>query len=68
MNKFLAIIALLFAFGEAQAHSHPGIDSLTHSLEHLAANYQADLSTISGLGLVLVSGFACLVWHHRRPQ
>ncbi|NOV32467.1 hypothetical protein DDY07_22485 [Methylomonas sp. ZR1] len=41
MNKILPSIALLLVFGQAEAHSHPGIDALTHSLEHMLTAYSA---------------------------
>ncbi|MDD2761916.1 MAG: hypothetical protein PHH11_16685 [Methylomonas sp.] len=66
MNKFLASAALLLTFGEAQAHNHPGIDNLTHSLEHLAANYPTGMPYVSGLALAAALAF--LVWHSRRAQ
>lgn len=68
MNKFLATTVLLLAVGEAQAHTHSGIDSLTHSLEHLAANYPAGLPYVSGIGLVFAAALALLVRYGRRPQ
>ena len=40
MNKLPLFAALLLVFSQAEAHSHPGIDSLTHSLEHLALTHQ----------------------------
>jgi hypothetical protein len=64
MNKFLASAALFLTFSQAEAHSHPGIDSLSHALEHLASNYSAGTPSLIGLGVVLV----CLVWYSRRPQ
>lgn len=66
MNKFLASVALLLTFSQAEAHSHPGIDSLTHALEHLASDYPSGMPYLSGLGLALV--MAWLVWYSRRPQ
>ena len=68
MNKFLALVALLFTFGQAEAHSHPGIDSLTHSIEHLIMEHPGGMPYISGLGLILAAAFALLVWHSRRAQ
>ncbi|AEG00195.1 hypothetical protein [Methylomonas methanica] len=68
MHKFLTSIGLLLAFGEAEAHSHPGIDSLTHSLEHLATNYPAGMPYFSGLGLTLIVAVALVIRYKRRPQ
>lgn len=68
MNKFLTSIGLLLAFGETEAHSHPGIDSLTHSLEHLAMNYPAGLPYFSGIGLTLIVAIALLIRYKRRAQ
>lgn len=52
--NFSLYTALLFILltAQAQAHEHPGIDSLTHSLEHLALSYQ----------IWLISGLAALSW------
>ena len=66
MKKLLVSALLLTAVGDAQAHSHPGIDSLTHALEHLALDYPAGLPYLSGLGLTLV--MVWLVWYGRRSQ
>lgn len=64
MNKSLAAAILSLAFGQAEAHSHPGIDSLSHALEHLASNYATGTPSLIGLGVALV----WLVWYSRRAQ
>ncbi|WGS84386.1 hypothetical protein [Methylomonas sp. UP202] len=59
MNKFLASAALLLTFSQAEAHSHPGIDNLSHSLEHLILSYQHWLPYLAAgtLSLVAIASF-----------
>ena len=67
MNKFLVLATLLFAVGKAEAHSHPSVDSLTHSLEHLTMGYPAWVPYLAWLGLMV--GMALLmIWRGRRLQ
>jgi len=68
MNKFAALATLLLAFDQAEAHSHPGIDSLTHSLEHLALMHPTGIPYPLGLGLIMLAALALLIWQIRRPQ
>lgn len=58
MNKLLLSVLLLMSYGQAEAHSHPGIDSLTHSLEHLALSHQHWLPYLAAgmLSLALIVG------------
>ena len=41
MNKYFTPAVLMLMAGQAEAHSHPGIDALTHSLEHMLTAYSA---------------------------
>ena len=52
MNKFLAIVVLLLISGKALAHSHPSVDSLTHSLEHLLLGYPMWMPYLLGLAML----------------
>lgn len=58
MNKLLLSILLLMTYGQAEAHNHPGIDSLTHSLEHLVLSHQHWLPYLAAgmLSLALTVG------------
>ncbi|WP_426993366.1 hypothetical protein [Methylomonas sp. CM2] len=67
MNKFLASAALLLTFSQAEAHSHPGIDSLSHSLEHLILSYRHWLPYLAAAGsLSLVAIAAVKRWTNSR--
>lgn len=66
MNKFLAIVTLFLVSGTAYAHSHPSVDSLTHSLEHLALNYQAWLPYLLGASLMLAAATVLSILRSRR--
>lgn len=55
MNKFLTFAILLLGFGHAEAHSHPGIDSLSHGLEHWILSYQHWLPYLAAATLSLVA-------------
>ena len=56
MNKYLAIAILMLIAGNAEAHSHPAVDALTHALEHAAMNVQTWLPYVLGLSLVALLG------------
>lgn len=51
MNKYLAIAILMLIAGNAEAHSHPAVDALTHALEHMAMSFGVWLPYLPGLGL-----------------
>ena len=68
MNKIPALAALLLAFDQAEAHSRPAIDSLTHSLEHITLMHPTGMPYPFGLGLITVAALALLIWRIRRPQ
>ncbi|QPK65216.1 hypothetical protein IVG45_09925 [Methylomonas sp. LL1] len=55
MYKYLTIATLLLSFGKAEAHSHPGIDALTHSLEHMLTAYSAWLPYLFTAGLSIAA-------------
>lgn len=51
MNKSIATTILLLVTGNAHAHSHPGIDTLTHGIEHMLAGYGVWLPPLFAAGL-----------------
>ncbi|WP_347989186.1 hypothetical protein [Methylomonas sp. AM2-LC] len=53
MNKYFTLASLLAISAKADAHSHPTVDSLTHSLEHLIITYHAWLPYLLGSNAVL---------------
>jgi len=55
VNKYSAIVILLLMAGQAEAHSHPGIDALTHSLEHMLTAYSAWLPHLFTAALSLAA-------------
>lgn len=66
MNKYLAIASLLAVSAKADAHSHPTVDSLTHSLEHLMISYQAWLPYLLGSSAILAIVAGLHYWWSRR--
>jgi predicted membrane protein len=70
MKNLFSILFLLALAGNAQAHSHPGIDSFTHAMEHLF--FIQGLSMPYALGgtlilLVLAVIAVCWASRWRRP-
>jgi len=67
MNKRVIAIAWLLAAGTAHAHSHPGIDSFSHALEHLSFNRPAGWEELYWLVPAALAALL-LAWQLRRPQ
>ncbi|MGY6275161.1 hypothetical protein [Methylomonas sp. MgM2] len=67
MNKLLATTILSLAVAQAQAHSRPGIDNLTHRLEHLTINHLAMPASL-GIGLLMLALLAFVIRQNWRPQ
>lgn len=56
MNRYLVTAVLILIAGNAEAHSHPAVDALTHALEHVAMYFAAWLPYVLGLSLVALLG------------
>ncbi|WP_150048880.1 MULTISPECIES: hypothetical protein [Methylomonas] len=67
MNKLLFATGLLLAAGTVHAHSHPGIDSFSHALEHFALSQPAGWSDAHWI-IPTVLAALLLAWQLRRPQ
>ncbi|WP_446808417.1 hypothetical protein ACH50O_14080 [Methylomonas sp. 2BW1-5-20] len=70
MKNLCSILFLLALAGNAQAHSHPGVDSLMHALEHLFLIQGLSMPYALGASLlVLVLAVAAVCWasRWRRP-
>ncbi|MCQ8116374.1 hypothetical protein [Methylomonas rosea] len=70
MKKLCSILFLLALAGNAQAHSHPGVDSLTHALEHLFLIQGLSMPYALGASLLLLVLAVAAVWwasRWRRP-
>lgn len=66
MNKYFVIAALLLVTSKADAHSHPTVDSLTHSLEHLMIGHEAWLPYLLGASLSLAAAILLRIRRSRR--
>ena len=62
MPKFLLSIMLILVSFKAAAHSHPGIDQLTHSLEHMLQSNTLWLPYLLGAGGALMAVVYLLSW------
>ncbi len=70
MKNLFSILFLLALAGNAQAHSHPGVDSLTHALEHLFLIQGLSMPYVLGASLLLLVLAVAAVWwasRWRRP-
>lgn len=70
MKNLFSILFLLALAGNAQAHSHPGVDSLTHALEHLFLIQGLSMPYALGASLLLLVLAVAAVWwasRWRRP-
>ncbi|WP_020483430.1 hypothetical protein [Methylomonas sp. MK1] len=70
MKNLFSILFLLALAGNAQAHSHPGIDSLTHALEHMFLLQGLSMPYAMGgslLLLVIAAAAVCWASRWRRP-
>ncbi|AMK76173.1 MULTISPECIES: hypothetical protein [Methylomonas] len=70
MKNLFSILFLLALAGNAQAHSHPGIDSLTHALEHLFLIQGLSMPYALGASLLLLVLAVAAAWwasQWRRP-
>ncbi|MCQ8106443.1 hypothetical protein NP590_20260, partial [Methylomonas sp. SURF-2] len=55
MNKYFTPAVLMLVAGQAEAHSHPGIDTFTHSLEHMLAAYPTWLPQLFAAALSIAA-------------
>ncbi len=55
MNKYFTPAVLILMAGHAEAHSRPGIDALTHSLEHMLTAYSAWLPHLFAAALSIAA-------------
>ncbi|MBD9358099.1 hypothetical protein [Methylomonas albis] len=70
MKNLFSLLFLLALAGNAHAHSHPGIDSFTHALEHLFWSQALPMPyALGGSLLLLVLAVAAVCWasRWRRP-
>lgn len=70
MKNLCSILFLLALAGNAQAHSHPGIDNLTHALEHLFLIQGLSMPyALGGTLILLVLAVVAVCWasRWRRP-
>jgi hypothetical protein len=70
MKNLFSILFLLALAGNAQAHSHPGVDSLTHALEHLFLIQGLSMPyALGGTLILLVLAVVAVCWasRWRRP-
>ncbi|WP_026603257.1 hypothetical protein [Methylomonas sp. 11b] len=70
MKNLFSILFLLALAGNAQAHSHPGIDSLTHAVEHMFLLQGLSMPYALGASLLLLVLAVAGVWwasRWRRP-
>lgn len=70
MKNLFSILFLLALAGHAQAHSHPGIDSFTHAMEHMFLLQGLSMPYALGGTLILLVVAVVVVWwasRWRRP-
>ncbi|OAI08556.1 hypothetical protein [Methylomonas methanica] len=69
MKNLFSILFLLVLAGNAHAHSHPGIDSLTHALEHMFLLQGLSMPyAMGGSLLLLVLAVVAVCWASRRRR
>ena len=66
MKKLFAIITLLSISSNAFAHSHPGIDAISHAVEHLVINYQNYLPYVLAVEAIAILAIGYYLWAKRR--
>lgn len=70
MKNLFSLLFLLALAGNAQAHSHPGIDSFTHAMEHVLMLHGLTMPYALGASLLLlVVAVVAVCWagRWRRP-